>query len=256
MQRFKDSIDTYVKRYQKERKSYSLEIDVDSTMFPVSRGEVIAYSGDTGVGSAHLHFEVRDSSMNPINPFLFPQFASLLQDTLPPVFQMIAFSPLDRSSRVRGKERQWIGDAIRTGPNEFLVQGPARLWGAIGVSGRVADRSDAPKYRTGAYHFETFLDGERLFVSAKKFIPELEAHEIGWYYDQTLALRRRGRFEKLYIQPGNRLPFYSRLPEGAGVIEATSLAPGRHELKIIAWDLTGNESALRVSLIVSEPSRR
>jgi hypothetical protein len=51
-------------------------------------------------------------------------------------------------------------------------------------------------------------------------------------------------------------PFYSRLPEGAGVIEAASLAPGRHELKIIAWDLAGNESILRVSLVISKPSRQ
>jgi hypothetical protein len=256
LQKFKDPIDTYVKKCQKQQKSYSLEIDIDSTMFPVSKGEVIAYTGDTGVGSAHLHFEVRDSSMNPINPFLLPRFSSLLQDTLPPVFQMIAFSPLDQSARVMDRARLWIGDVKRSGPNEFVVQDPIRLSGAVGTSVVVTDRSDALKYRTGAHRFETILDGERLFVSAKKFIPEDEAHEIGWYYDRTLALRRRGRFEKLYIQPGNRLPFYDRLPEGAGVIDAGRLAPGRHELNIAAWDLAGNRSVLSVPLVIRRPSPR
>jgi hypothetical protein len=256
LQKFKDPIDTYVRKYQKQQKRYSLEIDLDSTMFPVRKGEIIAYTGDTGVGSAHLHFEVRDSCMNPINPLMLPHFASLLQDTVPPVFRMIALSPLDRASRVRGRASLWVGDVRRLGPSEYLARGPLRVSGPIGVSVRVTDRSDTPKYKIGAYRFETFLDGERLFVSAKKFMPDLEVHEIGWYFDRTPALRRMGRFEKLYIQPGNRLPFYDRLPEGAGVIEAANLIPGRHELKIAAWDLAGNESDLTISLLVTEPSRR
>lgn len=249
LQRFKDSIEVYVKKMQKTNRAYSLEIDLDSAMFRVAKGEVIAYSGDTGVGSAHLHFELRDSSMNAINPFLSPQFSSLLHDEVPPLFHMVAFTPLERSSRVHGKSRVWIVNAKRGRRGEFHVDGRVSLKGKIGISVRVTDQSDMLKYRTGPHRFEMYLDGEQILTSAKNFIPENEAHQVAAYYDRSSLLRRMGRFEKLYIESGNRLPFYNRLPEGSGLIDTSTLEPGSHELTIHTWDLAGNRSVLGVILL-------
>ena len=52
---------------------YRFEIDIDlgyasnsqsrkntSPLFPVLRGQRIAYTGSTGIGPPHLHFELRD----------------------------------------------------------------------------------------------------------------------------------------------------------------------------------------------------
>jgi murein DD-endopeptidase MepM/ murein hydrolase activator NlpD len=256
LQKFKDSIDVYVKKLQKLNRTYSLEIDLDSTMFPVAKGEVIAYSGDTGIGSAHLHFELRDSSMNAINPFLSRQFSSLLQDNVPPLFHMVAFTPLERSSRVHGRVRVWVVNTKRERSGEFSVDGRVSLRGKIGISVRVTDQSDALKHRTGPHRFEMYLDGKRIFTSAKNFITGSETYQIATYYDRSLVRKKMGRFEKLYIESGNRLPFYNRLPEGAGLIGTANLEPGPHELTILTWDLSGNRSMLKIDLLTFEPSRR
>jgi hypothetical protein len=95
-----------------------------------------------------------------------------------------------------------------------------------------------------------YVDGQLLFSSAKKFLLESEAHQVAAYYDKGLLRSRKGRFEKLYIESGNRLSFYNRLPEGAGSIEASELEPGNHRLRIVAWDLVGNESTLTAILVI------
>lgn len=251
LQRFQDPIDNYAKQLQKRSRRYSLEVDIDSALFPVSKGDVIAYTGNTGIGSAHLHFEVRDSSFNPINPFLLPQISSSVTDDVPPVFHMIAFTPLARSSKVQGRHRVWVADAREESSGSYILQQPIKLSGSIGISVRATDQADILKYRTGVYRFEMYVDGQILFSSAKKYLLESEAHQVAAYYDKSLLRSKKGRFEKLYIENGNRLSFYNRLPVGAGSIESSEFERGEHELKVIAWDLTGNESALTAIFVVS-----
>ena len=252
LQRFKDPIENYAKQLQKQSRKYSLEVDLDSSMFTVSKGDLIAYTGDTGIGSAHLHFEVRDSSSNPINPFLLPQISSSISDLIPPVFHMIAFTPISGTSKIQGRHRVWVEDVNSERPESYVVPQPVKISGSVGISVRVTDQSDVLKYRTGPYRFEMYVDGQLLFSSAKKFLLESEAHQVAAYYDKGLLRSQKGRFEKLYIESGNRLSFYNRLPEGAGSIEASEFEPGDHHLRIVAWDLAGNESTLTAILVIGK----
>jgi hypothetical protein len=254
LQRFMVPIDDYAKKIQKRTKRYSLETDLDPSMFPVSKGDVIAYTGNTGTGAAHLHFEVRDSTSNPINPILLPHVASALSDEVPPEFQMVAFTPLSRSSKVLGRTKAWAEDAKKEGFGSYTLPQPVKLSGSIGISVRATDQADALKYRTGSYRFEMSIDGQLLFSSAKNYIPEGEAHLVSSYYDKNLLRTEKGRFEKLYVESGNRLPFYNRLPEGSGTVETSEFEPGEHVLRIATWDLSGNESTLTTILVMGSSS--
>jgi hypothetical protein len=256
LQRFNEPVEKYVKQLQKQTRRYSLEVDIDSSMFRVSKGDLIAHTGNTGIGSAHLHFEVRDASFNPINPFLLPQISSSISDVVPPVFHMVAFTPLSGSAKIQGRHRTWVSDAKKEGSGEYILSEPVKLSGSVGISVRATDQADVLRYRTGAYRFEMYVDGQILFSSAKKFILESESHQVLAYYDRNLLRSKKGRFEKLYIESGNRLSFYNRLPEGAGSISTSELEPGDHELKIVTWDLAGNESTLTAIFIVSGPPAR
>jgi hypothetical protein len=254
LQRFMDPVDEFAKKIQKRTKHYALETDIEPTMFPVSKGDVIAYTGNTGIGAAHLHFEVRDSMFNPINPLLLPHVASALNDEVPPEFQMVAFSPLDRSSKVLGRNKVWSADAKKEDHRRYTLSQPVKLSGSIGISVRATDRADVLKYRTGCYRFEMYVDGQLLFSSSKNYILESEAHPVAAYYDKSLLRTKKGRFEKLYVESGNRLPFYSRMPEGSGRIETSEFEPGEHVLKIVTWDLSGNESTLTTILVMGSSS--
>jgi hypothetical protein len=254
LQKFMASIDEYVKTVQKRTRRYSLETDLDPSMFPVSKGDVIAYTGNTGIGAAHLHFEVRDSSFNPINPLLLPHIASTLSDEVPPEIQMVAFTPLNRSSKVLGRNKAWSEDTKKEDFASYTLSQPVKLSGSIGISVRATDRADVLKYKTGCYRFEMSIDGQLLFSSTKNYILESEAHPVAAYYDKSLLRTTKGRFEKLYIESGNRLPFYNRLPEGSGTIETSEFEPGEHVLKITTWDRSGNESTLTTILVMGTSS--
>ena len=46
---------------------YEIDLIYDTPVVPLAKGEVIAYTGDTGFGPAHLHFELRleDEALDP-----------------------------------------------------------------------------------------------------------------------------------------------------------------------------------------------
>lgn len=256
LQRFDERVDAYAKKLQKQNKRYSLEVDIDPAMFPVEKGHLIAYTGETGIGSSHLHFEVRDSALNPINPFLLPQISAAISDQIPPHFDMVAFTPLASGSKAQGRTRTWVVDAKRENAGEYVLSDPVKVSGLIGVSVKASDQADILKYRTGPFRFEMYIDGKLVFTSAKKFILDGEAHQVMAYYDRNLLRARKGRFEKLYVEYGNRLPFYNRLPEGTGPIDTSELEPGEHQLRILTWDLSNNESSLTAMLSVSPSAKR
>ncbi|MBI3578065.1 MAG: M23 family metallopeptidase [Ignavibacteriales bacterium] len=249
LQKFNNEINSYVKQFQKQRRSWPYDVEIDTTQFVFKKGDVIAYTGDTGIGSAHLHFEVRDSSMNPVNPFLLPVFTSLLKDNSPPVFQSLAFSPLGHSSIIQGKRRPWVANIKRIHADEYRLDGVMHLTGSIGISVKATDGTEGTYYKTGIHRYEFYVDDQLIFTSVKNRIPESESKQIAMYYDWGLLRTKRARFEKLYVVPGSRLPFYNRLPEGAGAIETSSYDEGEHNIKIIAFDLAGNQSILTLKAL-------
>lgn len=109
---FNPELEKYIQDQQYHKKSYSIELFPGKSQFPIKKGDIIAYSGNTGGSYApHLHFELRDSRTQEI---LDPLAFSLpVTDTLKPVLREI---------KVIRRSRDW---KISTGAYPVYATGPS-----------------------------------------------------------------------------------------------------------------------------------
>lgn len=67
---FAPKIDSVVKNTQNTSRRYYQDLHFPKDSIPVSKGELIGFTGRTGTKGPHLHFEIRDPENQPMNPLL------------------------------------------------------------------------------------------------------------------------------------------------------------------------------------------
>jgi hypothetical protein len=251
LSRFAPALNTRAAQEQRRLECYPIDIDLGPDEFPVRKGEVIAYTGDTGIGSPHLHFEIRDENLEAVNPQLADHIR--IPDGIAPNISKVAIAPLGENTRVHGGWETQVYRAFPEGSNRYRISDVVNITGRAGFAVSVRDRTEGSRFQRGVYRNSLYIDDQLVYSASLQHAPMKNAHQIGLYYDWDLLDRGQGRFEKLYAEGSGPHPFRPAGAADAGVVRSTDYPEGRHRFRIVCEDIAGNRSEVSGALVFNHP---
>jgi len=263
LNRFSEELENYTKQQQKRKGAYRINKYVSASQFPVKKGDIIGYTGASGIGSPHLHFEIRDANNNPTNPFLL---GYKVEDTIPPLIRAISITPLDFHSRVDSDVIPLVEKPVKLSDGKYELAAKPLVSGNVGFAIDCFDQANGVNHKFAVYKLDFYVNGI-LYFSAKydKFSYNV-TNLIDLDRDFRLMNRGRGRFQKLYKDKFNQLPFYKPSGNEPGIVKCDSasanessfhnrLGKGEHQLVIELYDFFGNLTTLSGRFIIGERSQ-
>jgi len=248
LDRVATEITGFIAAAQESLDRYEVDLHPPPGRLPVRRGEVIAWTGESGAGPAHLHFEMREGEDAGIgvNPRLLG-FGD--RDVAVPVIRRVLVVPVGAGSRVNGSP------TMKSFTATPIADGRYRLPGSIDVTGNVRFGLDvvdpAPRDNLMAPYRVQIVEGDiRHYDVRLDRVDWTRTHEVECFFD--LAEADHGRRFVLNCQrwPGVRDPVFGSLPIGAGVLEPPPApGPGTRRVTLRAFDLAGHEAAVDVDLL-------
>lgn len=260
---FAAKIKAVVEAEQERRGFYSVNLFFEPNQINVKRGETLGYSGSTGSGVPHLHFEIRDRNQRPINGLLH---GFQVKDTVAPTVQSLALIPMDDESRVSDKtDPATIGVNWRPEQKRYVARSVPMVTGRIGVSVRTYDRADASMLsnRFAPYRLRLYVNDREVFETTYTVFAYSQVNQVE--LDRNFVLKRRGAglYHNLYRSAGNQLPMYGKYRVGDGILHAgipspgrgVALNPGRNRLRVLVEDAAGNRSRADLEVTVNSVPR-
>ena len=195
LQSFSPEIEAYVKKQQYKAESYEIELFPSAEELPVTKGNLVAYSGNTGgSGGPHLHFEIRDKEEHPMNPMLF---GLDIKDSTKPYIKSIYVYPLNDSAYVNNFNTKQSLRLIPLASGDYTTETIEAI-GDIGFGIEANDRQDLAANSNGVYNIQTFFNGNETFeVDFKEFSFDESSH-INNFIDYEHFSKTKNRIQKLF----------------------------------------------------------
>ncbi|MEK7728774.1 MAG: hypothetical protein AAB354_10205, partial [candidate division KSB1 bacterium] len=205
LERFNERLQEIVEREQEREGAYRLEKYFNANELPVPQGAVLGFTGQSGIGVPHLHFELRDAQSRPINP-LHKKFG--LVDNVAPSIKAIALSPLSADAMIAGDFMPRVYHPVLINGRLTIPQ-PILVYGKVGFAVEAFDRTTGVTNQFAVYRYQLYLDGRLQFQSQFDRFSYSENRLIELAQDYYLWRNDYGRFHKLYREAGNTLEIYS-----------------------------------------------
>ncbi len=235
LNKYFDRLDEYVKERQYKDEKWEQDITFQPGQFPVTKGQLIALSGNTG-GSAgpHLHFEIRDTKTEEcLNPLLFG-FA--IPDSVAPIISGLYWYDRSFSTYEPGAN----GVAVKKAGNIYTTDLVTVNSPMISFAVKAVDKANQG-FNLGVYQAELVMDGKLIYGFSIDKVSYDDTRYQNGCIDYTKFIRDKMNIQHLSVLPGMKLQNYS-LPNLSGVINLQDKEV--HHIEIILKDVNGNTSRL------------
>ena len=238
LSRYNLSIEKYVKKHQYEKESYSLDLFPLKNEILINKGDLIAFSGNTGSSSApHLHFEIRKSRNQ------FPQnvlnFGFDIYDDIAPTIKEIKISPHGKNSQINFSDKPKIYTAKKINKN-YLIKDTIPVYGKVSTGIYTYDLLNGAKNKNGVYSVELKIDNKTIYFHEMNEFSFNETKYINSHIDYAEKKLNKKNIHSCYLQENNNLSIY-KIFEDKGIFKVDSV----HFGEFIVKDLHSNISKIK-----------
>lgn len=244
LNKYFDKLDEYVKERQYKDEKWEQDIIFSPDQFPVTKGQLIALSGNTG-GSAgpHLHFEIRDTKTEEcINPLLFG-FA--IPDNVAPIISGLYWYDRRFSTYEPGAN----GIAVKKTGNVYTSNIVQVNSSQISFAIKAVDKANQG-FNLGIYDAELLMDGKLIYHFKIDKVHYNDTRYLNGCIDYTKFVRDKMSIQHLSTLPGMKLKDYSSGSDGIINIQDNEI----HNIEIILKDVKGNTSRLTTKIQLAKDS--
>lgn len=248
---FNEEIAEYVRTQQYADETFAIDLYPQKNQFIIKKGDIIALSGNSGSSSGpHLHFEVRNLRHRALDPLEYG-FDEIVDKT-PPILGSVAFVAMDEHARINGMWGRVEFDVVTDENGDAAIKEGISLFGNVGVEIYAYDKFDGARNRNGIRYQSMRFDGKPVFTQKIDQLNFSTQRNILVHTNYKRSKEGGRRYNKLYVDEGNKLKFYST-DSRAGVLRVYD--PLEHQIDIELEDAYGNLTQVNIEVNNTEFER-